>query len=229
MPIIDKKGLTERINIAFQDSGYNQAEFSRRANVSEATISRWLSGEIKNINETKRKEIAQSLHVSYEWLESGAGDMKTSNNSKSTSANVHIPFYKKVKPAAGGGRIIVEDDEADKVYVGLPRNYITQNLHAKPSEIVIMEIWNDSMEPIIRSGDVVFITQETKPIRDGDIYIIRMGENLLCKYIQVLPNDQLRIFSENDRYKDFEIQLGNQSQENFEIYGRIVGHLHSKF
>lgn len=154
--------------------------------------------------------------------------MGPEKSTKPKNATVHIPFYRQVKPAAGGGRIIIPDDESDKVLVSLPRAYVTEKLHANPSEIIILEIWNDSMDPIIKSGDVVFITQNVKPPFEGHIFIIRMGESLLCKYIQELPGDKLRIFSENSRYKDFEIQLGEESQESFEIYGRIVGHLHSR-
>lgn len=198
-------------------------------------ISDLKSGKIVNPSHDVIRSIEKNIGISEDWISEGEGDpFDVRLREPSTQynifqqANVHIPFYKQVKPAAGGGRIIVPDDESDKVLVSLPRAYVTHKLHANPSDIIILEIWNDSMEPIIKNGDIVFISRNVRPPYEGHIYIVQMGESLLCKYIQELPGDKLRVFSENQRYKDFEIQLGEESQESFEIYGRIVGHLHSR-
>jgi transcriptional regulator with XRE-family HTH domain len=77
---IDKKGLRERLKQVYRETGFNKSEFASELGYSNATIGRWLSGETENIERTKRKEIADTFHISLKWLETGEGEMKLNGN-----------------------------------------------------------------------------------------------------------------------------------------------------
>lgn len=79
---LDKKGLTQRINTAFKESGLSQTDFAGEADCSVSTAGRWLSGETKNISKAQRKKIASALGVHFYWLETGKGPMKGSDPAK---------------------------------------------------------------------------------------------------------------------------------------------------
>jgi transcriptional regulator with XRE-family HTH domain len=69
--------LNKRIGFALENSSLNQAEFARRIDKSEASVSRWLSGETSPRGRATIANIAETLHVSEDWLEFGIGEMRS--------------------------------------------------------------------------------------------------------------------------------------------------------
>ena len=64
----------ERFKTALALRNMKQADLARKVNISTATVSQWANG-ICTPSKTSFHVIAQVLHVSALWLETGEGDM----------------------------------------------------------------------------------------------------------------------------------------------------------
>ena len=58
-------------------------------------------------------------------------------------------------------------------------------VHAKES--VMLDVIGHSMEPMIRHKDTILVDQSVKELRDGDIFLVGFGEELLVKRVQRTP------------------------------------------
>jgi transcriptional regulator with XRE-family HTH domain len=67
--------LNERLKLAMRDPKVTGTALSKACKVSTATVSEWLSGEIKEIKSTNLLAAAKFLNISPEWLASGVGPM----------------------------------------------------------------------------------------------------------------------------------------------------------
>lgn len=132
---------------------------------------------------------------------------------------VKIPLYN-VHAAAGPGKLAnTEEITATMVF---KREWIHNELHANPANLYLIHIEGDSMEPSLRPGDVVLVDRShIAPKRDG-IYVIRMGESLLVKRLQRLPNHIVKVTSDNPAYDPFEISLDFNIHNEFEVIGRVI-------
>ena len=60
--------FAERLQHAMDDAGLTQAELSRRANISRASVSLYLSGQTKMPTNSVMYRIARALSVDKDWL-----------------------------------------------------------------------------------------------------------------------------------------------------------------
>lgn len=73
--------LKDRLAAAFDPSKHTQAELSRAAKVSTASVSDWFSGETKTLKAEPLLRAAAYLGVSPFWLALGEGPMRTNSHS----------------------------------------------------------------------------------------------------------------------------------------------------
>ncbi|MFP4273374.1 MAG: XRE family transcriptional regulator [Halothiobacillaceae bacterium] len=133
----------------------------------------------------------------------------------------YLPLYD-VHAAAGDGRY--NDQERIKSQLAFRRDWIHNELHANPAHLHLIYVSGQSMEPLLKEGDVVMVDSSGEgAIRADGIYVIRLGAALLCKRIQRLPGRKIRISSENPAYEAFEVDL-NAPADDLQIVGRAVWH-----
>lgn len=80
-----------------------------------------------------------------------------------------------------------------------------------------MPVTGDSMEPTLTNGSYVFVDTNHKYPSPPDLYAVNYGHGLMVKRLELLPEDKIRVISDNDRYTDFEFH-----QQDVEVYGRVV-------
>lgn len=115
----------------------------------------------------------------------------------------------------GGGGTGEGDPETGLV----PRRLIEDELRAKPSDFLLIDVRGDSMEPDFQHGDQILIDKrDTNPIQpgsfalwDGDGYVVKLVERVAQK------TGFYRIFSSNGRYSAYEVDA-----EEIRIMGRPV-------
>jgi phage repressor protein C with HTH and peptisase S24 domain len=87
------------------------------------------------------------------------------------------------------------------------------------ASMVAMEVFGNSMEPVIREGDTVLIDQSQKAIMAGAIYAVGVEDTILVKRLEKHP-DKLVLSSDN---KDFEpIYLEADMLSKVRILGRVI-------
>lgn len=76
MPKPPPKTLRDRLELALDQAGATKADLARAVKVSRATVSDWLSGEIREIKAQKLIRAARFLRVRPEWLHGGEEPMR---------------------------------------------------------------------------------------------------------------------------------------------------------
>lgn len=168
--------------------------------------------------------------ISADWLIGGRGKMLLSENAskdlgplranESRAGYVAIALYNDVRAAAGAGAV-VEKEVPDDVLV-FKEDWVRFELGAKPQDLQLIRVAGDSMEPTLRSGDVILIDIRAKhPDREG-VYIIRLGEMLLVKRLQALPGGVVSVMSDNPAFASFTVKLSDIDGNQCAIIGRVV-------
>lgn len=83
---------------------------------------------------------------------------------------------------------------------------------------VTMFVRGDSMDPVIKDGDMILIDQSDFEPRDGFIYLVNLAGALMVKRLFRLPNGW-RIYSENAKYLPTDV-VGDEL-ESLKVFGRV--------
>lgn len=83
--------------------------------------------------------------------------------------------------------------------------------------LVLMTVIGDSMEPLIRDKDTILVDKSQKFMRDGDIFVTRLDNELMIKRVIKIPRGW-RLCSINPERPEIDIQ---DEDEQFEVIGRV--------
>lgn len=133
---------------------------------------------------------------------------------------VAIPLYNGVCAAAGAGAI-VEQEQPDDMLM-FKEAWVRIELGARPQDLYLIRVAGDSMEPTLRSGDVILVNRRTtSPDREG-VYILRMNGMLVVKRIQALPGGRVRVISDNTAFSSFDVTRSELEGDDIAVIGRVV-------
>lgn len=214
--------LAERLSYALERRNMDQADLARAVEVSPTTITKIMSGETKRSR--KLPEIAAVLRISEQWLLFGDESNVTEeripvaewdSDTALPDDMVEVPFLKNQSLSAGMGAI--NDDSS---YTGAKLWYSRSFIKRKgacPETVFCISIRGDSMSPVFDEGGIVMINTLDKNIIDGKPYAITHQGHDYIKYLQRMPNDQIRVVSGNPAYPTFLTDL-----KDVEIIGRVI-------
>lgn len=132
---------------------------------------------------------------------------------------VAIPLYSEVRAAAGYGAVNGRELADDALM--FKEDWIRHELGARPQDLWLIRVHGDSMEPTLRAGDVILVdSRASRPDREG-IYILRLGEALLVKRLQVMPGRKIRVTSDNAAFEPWMIDQDGGGDDTA-IIGRVV-------
>jgi hypothetical protein len=133
--------------------------------------------------------------ISINWL---LYDQAPKSLEESTEKYATIRYFRQINASAGNGALNWEEryetiriDEATAKLLGGRR-------HLK--HIDALEVRGDSMEPMIRDGDLVAVDRSRREIRDGSVYVVRIGEELFIKQVWRDSEEALACVSLNPAY-----------------------------
>lgn len=187
-----------------KELGLTLAQIADAMNVTEATVQRWESGNIKNIRYDKIGKLAEVLKVSpallMGWNNAGNPDWPD---------NIFpMPKMKKWKVLGGTacGEPIFRELEDETVLAPADID----------ADFVFRCVGDSMINARIFDGDIVFV--KSGPVEDGQIGVVRIGEEYTLKRIYRGP-DYLELRAENPMYP---AKIIRGEQENAEIVGRAV-------
>lgn len=133
---------------------------------------------------------------------------------------VYVPLYD-VRAAAGHGAVAQSEGVVNEL--AFREDWIRSTLHVRPSDLSLVHVEGDSMEPDLRAGDIILIDHTDASARREGIYVLRMEDALLVKQVQRMPGGVLRLVSRNPAYEPIllpipEVQPGGKVS----IIGRVV-------
>lgn len=141
----------------------------------------------------------------------GDGDTQIAVNDRAYLAVQVLPSF----GGMGGGGT----GDGDFATALISRALIEDELRATPSDLLLIDVRGDSMEPDFRHGDQILIDRRDRDPRQPGAFALFDGDGYVVKLVERVPGKRgfYRVFSANSRYTEYEIE----EQENT-IMGRPV-------
>ena len=148
------------------------------------------------------------------WIESGNGQ-KHLKSLHDNATNFEVIPKVKARLSAGSGSFEVSPEIEG--YYSFQKKWLEKK--GNSSNMVLMDIFGNSMEPELRDRDTVLIDQSKKEILAGAIYAIGVEDTVMVKRVEKLP-DKLVLLSENKGYST--IFLQGDEIKNVRILGKVI-------
>lgn len=203
--------VSDRIGALVKASGLSHRELARRLGTTHVTVSNWIKG-ASEPNEEGLEKLCEFFSVTPAYIKYGDGNAPI-GQTIITDDVISIPL---INASVSCGYGYLNDSELIlirfvRVSIGFIRRYCpAANLRA----LQIMTTFGDSMEPTLSEGDSVIVDVSEKTVKRDGLYVLRIGDGLFVKRIQVIPRG-LRLISDNPLYHPI-----NSTEEEVEVIGR---------
>ncbi len=201
--------------------------FATRCGILEGLMRRYLLGSMPGAE--KLKLISDNTGCSVDWLLSGEGPMYVNpemdprraepDKPKDPNDWIYLPLFD-VAAGAGYGTFVEGEEEIVEEVIGFSQSWIRRRFLTSPEGLGLIHVRGESMEPTLRSGDIILVDSKVKEPREG-ISVLRLDGTVLVKRVMVRPGKKLEIISDNPAYKPFEIDM-RDPPEDFALIGRVL-------
>ena len=163
-------------------------------------------GSPRRLEERDRKRLAEFFGVSESEL--GGADVATLDAAADFIAVPRLPL----DASAGPGSYGAEEISVDAFRFS--RRWLRE-MGLEGADLTAIRVEGDSMEPLLRSGDEIFVDRN-KRAGEG-IHVVRIGDALHVKQVQASAPGRIALISANDAYAPIEL-----AREDVEVIGRVV-------
>lgn len=213
------ENLKDRLKGIIAEKGTSISKLEISLNLPNAFISKYIKGDKSDLGQkTLEKIIKLYPDINPTWLLTGEGQMVLGEE----------------KPEKQPISLLLSTAEILPMKA-LAGDLITEFLHPKEKEVVlvphlsframfIIEVDGDSMEPVIRKGELLIVTHVfPNEIEDNKIYIIhtRDGETLVKRLIADQERRAFMLISENRKYKN-QMALEAEVMNFFKVISRYT-------
>jgi phage repressor protein C with HTH and peptisase S24 domain len=166
-------------------------------------------------------DVSESTGFSADWLLTGKGSPKRGmgSNSQEPACDVDMVYVPMVEARLSAGTGSFETgDESERRY-GFRADFLARK--GQMSQMVLMRVDGDSMEPEIHHGDVVLIDQSQTTPRAGALYAVGVEDLVYIKMVDTLPG-KIILKSCNSAYSHLEIDARGDLSNGIRIIGKAV-------
>lgn len=198
--------LNERLKLARERLGLTQEEMAEAVGAKKRGYQENEKG--NTIPSSRIIEGFIRRGISANWLVAGIGDMLLSSQQFDTKRNSEYLMVPNL-----------QDDLTIISAVPFSSQYLKSHQY-KMEKLALIVSNGDSMEPTINSDDSLLINMEATTPTDGNIFVLRLGENLYPKRVQLLVNGDLTLISDN---KDYLPQIITDDEvKQLSIIGQVI-------
>ena len=216
--------IAERLRVVRAHLGLKQDEFAAQSCVSIRAYQTYEGG--RSLPGAEAIEGFTRLGINANWLLTGEGPMLLADLKAPAEAPAEvlegyasIPFFEDVRAAAGGGGIVGNEASTSLLF---NEEWVRTELDARLSDLRLVRVSGESMEPLLRAGDMILVDcSVTRPKFEG-IYVLRLDGMLLVKRVQGLPGGVIQVSSDNPAYRPFTLKFAEMEGTDFAIIGRVV-------
>ena len=189
---------------------------------SQANLAKSLSISRTAITQAKRNdsipqkwilELSRKHNLNPTWLEKGTGP-KFSNKNNYQEIFLQVP---KVKARLSAGSGSFETEPEIEEYYSFRNDWLSKK--GKSEDMVLMDIFGNSMEPELKERDTVLIDRSQKAVLAGAIYAVGLADTIVVKRLEKRPKE-LVLFSENRNYPP--ISFRDEEMNNVRIIGKVI-------
>lgn len=209
----------ERLRAAMNENDVSASDLVRATGISAAGIKKWVDGVTIAPKYEDVIRACKALKVTPEWLMDGIASTAVVSSSEPDDNAISLDMVD-VKASCGVGVANWEELPCVK-RIQVSRAWFDYHFpYAHQENIKVITALGDSMEPVVKDGDAVFIDiKDNDFVREG-IYAVLVDGELFIKRIQRLPGKCLRFKSENPSYDPFDVAA--DSNIEVRIIGRVI-------
>lgn len=220
--------FVERMKEVVERAG-SAEKLAKLSGISSRGIGKYLAGET-DPSRARLIAIAGAAEVNLEWLATGQGQKTAAElDTAAIPAEVlarlkspecaFIPLYD-VRAAAGPGRVADSEEIVDLLVVN--RTWLRGQVGADPAQLAYLYVEGDSMEPLLRPGEMILMDRGAANVPVDGVYVVRFDGHLMVKRIQREPGNVLTLSSVNPAYKPITLDPGDG--RDLAVIGRVVWH-----
>jgi phage repressor protein C with HTH and peptisase S24 domain len=159
-------------------------------------------------------QLYRSFGLNPDWVETGSGQKFHKQSDSNDSIFNTIPQVS-ARLSAGGGSFEVGSEIEG--YYAFRKDW----LHTKGAinQMVLMDIFGNSMEPEMKDGDTILIDESQKDILAGAIYAVGVDDTIMVKRLEKHPN-KLVLISDNKDYSPIYLQGGEIN--SVRVIGKVI-------
>jgi phage repressor protein C with HTH and peptisase S24 domain len=219
-------GVGTRIKKAREALGMTQTTLAKAVGVSQQAVMELESGRAKGTKHCAK--FARALGQDPLWLETGDGRMreaaKAKRQAKSDAPDMlpDVANFERIPVIdirTSSGRGAIGDGERTVGFWMFSTDWLRAVTPAPFSQLVVVQVSGDSMEPTLHNGDYALIdSSQLNPRREG-IYVLRIDDTLMIKRVTVHPaTKRVTLGTDNARYQTYE----DLDAGNVEALGRVI-------
>ena len=232
--------IAERIKSVRSELSDNQKDFASKLGVGFSTFQKYEMGMSIPGGEAIRGFV--KLGINANWLLTGEGEMLLSDSQTSSSAIrvtepatgymvdkspfmppiphpgfVFVPRFE-VAASMGNGSVIHSEQIVD--YLAFREDWVRKELGANPNNLILISSVGDSMEPTLKTNDLLLIDRGLADVRHDAIYAFALNGELRVKRMQFKMNGTMVVRSDNPQYEPEVISATDT--DTLRIIGRVV-------
>jgi phage repressor protein C with HTH and peptisase S24 domain len=221
----------DRLKALLRECHLTASDFAANRRVTPQHVNNWFK---RGIPMARMDEIAELLCVNSRWLRTGEGvkhpDVAHRQNDTAAQAPEHhrpatqpldidVPFYNEVLCPEGSGKTRVAPIPDGRVRLS---NSVLQAMDVSPEQAICAPMIGNSMAQRIQGGSTVAIDCSLTQIVDGEIYALEQDGMLRIRYIYRLPDNGLRLRSQNRlEYPDEFLNAAEVQTQQIRILGWV--------
>lgn len=204
----DERRARERLQDMARDKGSSLAELSRLLGRNPAYLQQYVArGSPRHLDEPDLRKIAEFLGISPRVIST-----RRFGRDDSDDAGWRAIPRLALEASAGPGALAAQEIPYDTFR--LSDQWLLEN-GLKGADLSAIRVEGDSMEPLLRSGDEIFVDRAK---RSGEgVFVVRIGDALHVKQVRASAPDTIALISANEAYAPLELP-----RDEVEVIGRVV-------
>jgi phage repressor protein C with HTH and peptisase S24 domain len=186
--------------------------WSQLAKVGDGTVRNYLEGRTESLTHTTLEKLAFAANATIAEL---IGEMAGSPRPGKDLIAIH---GLKIEAGLGGGVDVSEEPLGEPVY--FRKTMIERLTRGKRSQLRVIDLRGDSMEPTLFDGDRAMIDLNDVDVAGNPgVFCLWDGTGLVVKRLQLIPGEHtmVRIKSDNARYDTIDVDA-----QAVRVIGRVV-------